>query len=125
MKKFYFFRNPRKFADIKPDPMKKLTLFSAILSIAMVATFLSCSKQTTVEPCDGKGTLNVENKLDSAISVTIVQTRLNKSVSKDYTYPFTLAGNQPYTLNIDGPQYHRDTTIMLLSCDNKLLLVIK
>jgi hypothetical protein len=86
---------------------------------------ISCSKETTQEPCDGKGTINIENKLDSTITVKIVQTHTTKSIPKDYTLPFTLVGNQPYTINIDGPQYNRDTTLMLLSCDNKLLIVIK
>ena len=46
-------------------------------------------------------------------------------IAKDYTLPFTLDGNQPYTLTIDGPDYHKDTTIMILFCDNKLFIVKK
>lgn len=105
--------------------MKKLLLLSSIFMATFIVLLISCAKEVPVEPCDGKGTLNVENKLDSLISVKIVQTNTTVEVPKDYTHPFVLIGNQPYTLNIDGPQYHKDTTIMLLSCDNKIMLVIK
>jgi hypothetical protein len=69
------------------------------------------------------GVLNIENKLDSAISVKIMETHDTKTISKDYTLPFSLAGDQPYTLTIDGPNYHIDTTMMILVCDNKLFIV--
>ena len=105
--------------------MKKIFVFSSILFATLFVIMLSCSKQTTVEPCDGKGVLNVENKLDSLITVKVVETHTTLGIPKDYTQPFKLTGNQPYTLNIDGPQYHKDTTLMLLSCDNKLLIIIK
>ncbi|MCX6280140.1 MAG: hypothetical protein NT004_18920 [Bacteroidetes bacterium] len=105
--------------------MKKFFTLSALCIVTLFIFAVACTKEKTIEPCNGKGTLNVENKLDSLITVKIVQTLLTKSIPKDYTLAFELTGNQPYTLNIDGPQYHKDTTIMILSCDNKLLIVIK
>jgi hypothetical protein len=105
--------------------MKKSLIVSCFVVCLIGGLFYSCSKETTQEPCDGIGIINVENKLDSTISVKIVQTRTTKDIKKDYTQPFQLTGNQPYTLSISGPQYSKDTTIMLLSCDNKLLIVIK
>lgn len=105
--------------------MKRFPFITVAVILLLTVIAISCTKEKAVEPCDGKGTINIENKLDSTITVKIVQTHTTKSIPKDYTLPFTLAGNQPYTINIDGPQYNRDTTIMLLSCDNKLLIVIK
>jgi hypothetical protein len=105
--------------------MKKILELSVLLMALFFVLIISCTKEKTVEPCNGKGTLNVENKLDSLITVKIVETHTTMSIPKDYTLPFILTGNQPYTINIDGPQYHKDTTMMLLSCDNKLLIVIK
>ena len=105
--------------------MKKVLIFPIALIALFTAFTFSCKEGDPQEPCNGKGTINVENKLDSTISVKIVQTRTTKEILKDYTVPFELTGNQPYTLSISGPQYSRDTTIMLLSCDNKLLIVVK
>lgn len=105
--------------------MKKFPFISVAVILLLTVIAISCTKEKVQEPCDGKGTINIENKLDSTITVKIVQTHTTKSIPKDYTLPFILAGNQPYTINIDGPQYNRDTTFMLLSCDNKLLIVIK
>ncbi len=105
--------------------MKKTTLAISILFLATFLFFSSCTQKKTADPCNGTGVLNVENKLDSAISVKIMETHDTKSIAKDYTMPFSLAGNQPYTLTIDGPQYHKDTTIMLLFCDNLMFIVAK
>ena len=105
--------------------MKKLCIALSILFATSVLIFSGCAKKTTESPCGGKGTISVENKLDSAISVKIVQTHNTMTVEKDYTLPFSLAGDQPYTLTIDGPQYHKDTTVMVLFCDNKLFIVTK
>ena len=111
------------FCIYQSDLMKN----SIIILISLLATILisGCSKNTTEDPCDGKGTINVENKLDSAISVKIVQTHSTVTLEKDYTRPFSLTGNQPYTLTIDGPNYHMDCTLMVLPCDNKLMVIIK
>ena len=105
--------------------MKKLVIALSILLVASFSILSGCVKKTSEDPCGGKGIINVENKLDSAISVKVVQTHNTMSVEKDYTLPFTLVGNQPYTLTIDGPQYHKDTTMMVLFCDNKLFVVKK
>ena len=105
--------------------MKKLIIALSVLFAASVIFLSGCSKKVTDDPCSGKGVLSVENKLDSAISVKVVQTHNTMTVEKDYTLPFLLAGNQPYTLTIDGPQYHKDTTFMVLFCDNKLFIVTK
>jgi hypothetical protein len=116
---------PCIFAHNNPNPMKKTTL--AISVILLAATFLisACTDTKTADPCNGLGVLNIENKLDSTISVKVMETHDTKSIAKDFTLPFSLAGNQPYTLTIDGPQYHKDTTLMLLFCDNLLFIVQK
>ena len=105
--------------------MKKtaLAIFAAFFLATL--TISSCKETPPADPCEGKGVLNIENKLDSALSVKILETHNTVSIAKDYTLPFTLDGNQPYTLTIDGPNYHKDTTIMILFCDNKLFIVKK
>jgi len=104
----------------------KRSLF-VIAFFLLISAFLnsSCKKKEAADPCDGYGILNVENKLDSTITVKVTQTHHTESINKDYTFPFSLPGNQPYTLTIDGPQYHKDTTFMVLYCDNKLFIVTK
>jgi hypothetical protein len=105
--------------------MKKRAL--AIFTVLFAATFIfsACKDTPPADPCEGKGVLSIENKLDSALSVKIMETHNTVTIAKDYTLPFSLTGNQPYTLAIDGPQYHKDTTIMILFCDNKLFIVKK
>jgi hypothetical protein len=102
--------------------MKKNIL---ILSLGAFVIIFSCSKAKEQKPCDGNGVLNVENKLDSAITVNIVEARTTVTLAKDYTKPFTLLGNNPYKIKIYGPNYQKDTTIMILPCDNKLYIVKK
>jgi hypothetical protein len=105
--------------------MKKSALVILLLFFATFLIISACTKEAAVDPCDGMGILNVENKLDSAITVKVTQTHTTMTIDKDFTLPFPLAGNQPYTLTIDGPQYHKDTTMMVLFCDNKLFIVTK
>ena len=105
--------------------MKKLAIALFILSVASFSIISGCAKKATENPCSGNGIINVENKLDSAISVRIVQTHNTLTIGKDYTLPFTLPGDQPYTFTIDGPNYHKDTVIMVLYCDNKLFIIQK
>ena len=112
---------PCTFADNKPCPMKKYVIALSLLLVASTIIISGCAKKAVEEPCNGKGTLNVENKLDSVVSVKVVQTHNTVAIEKDYTKPFSLTGNQPYTFTIDGPDYHIDTTLYIATCDNKLL----
>ena len=105
--------------------MKKSAIGLLILFTSAFLIFSGCAKKTTEDPCNGIGMLSVENKLDSAITVKIEETHNTMTIGKDYTLPYSLAGNHPYTLTIDGPQYHKDTTFMVLFCDNKLFIVKK
>ena len=106
-------------------PMKKNVLLFTFVLLSAFTVILSCSKTTTSTPCDGKGVLNIENKLDSAMTVNIVEAKLTVTLAKDYTRPFTLTGNNPYTVKIIGSNYQKDTTFMILPCDNKLYIVSK
>jgi hypothetical protein len=105
--------------------MKKSAVAISILFLATFLIISACTKTETVDPCNGTGVLNIENKLDSTLSVKILETHDSQSIGKDFTLPFTLTGNQPYTITIDGPQYHKDTTLMILFCDNQLFIVQK
>jgi len=105
--------------------MKKNVLLLTFVLLSAFMVILSCSKTTTSTPCDGKGVLNIENKLDSAMTVNIVEAKLTVTLAKDYTRPFTLTGNNPYTVKIIGSNYQKDTTFMILPCDNKLYIVSK
>jgi len=100
--------------------MKKIQILSILLTFLII--FTACSSKKTEEPCNGKGTLYLENKLDSSVSILIVQTHNSFSLDKDYMQIFNLTGNQPYELKVTGPQYYLDTTLMILPCDNNLLI---
>jgi len=102
--------------------MKKNIIPVILLLMAIIAIF-SCTKKTQEDPCGGKGILWLENKMDSAVSVTVVQIHNTVTVEKDYTQRFELAGNQPYQIKITGPKYYLDTTLMILTCDNNLFVI--
>lgn len=103
--------------------MKKNIITSVIIVLTIFITVAGCSKKTEDVPCGGKGILWLENKLDSAVSVTVVQIHNTVTVDKDYTQRFDLTGNQPYQIKITGPQYYLDTTLMIQNCDNNLFVV--
>lgn len=103
--------------------MKKTIIPVTFLLMAIFIAIASCSKQNPEDPCGGKGILWLENKMDSAVSVTVVQIHSTVTVDKDYTQRFDLAGNQPYQIKITGPKYYLDTTLMIQNCDNNLFVI--
>jgi hypothetical protein len=100
--------------------MQKIPILYILMAILI--GFAACNKKKTEEPCNGLGTLYLENKLDSAVSVMIIQTHRTIPLEKDYMQIFDLTGNQPYEIKVTGKDYYLDTTVMILPCDNKLLI---
>jgi hypothetical protein len=96
-------------------------LFLLILGIFILSSGCKKSKDTT--PCDSKGTLCIENKLDSSVVVSVKQTHDQFTILKDYMHCSELTGDQTYSINIATTGIDRDTTITILSCDKKLLII--
>jgi hypothetical protein len=104
--------------------MKKTFLFiSAILAIS-IFVLSACKSNSPADPCNNMGTLCIENKMDSTITVSIVQKHEQVPVEKDFIYCFDLEANQPYTVSVSGSGYKKpDTTLMILPCDNKTIII--
>ena len=103
--------------------MKK---YLPLLFLLILGTFIltsGCKKKKETLPCDSKGTLCIENKLDSTIVVSIKTTHDQFTILKDYMHCSELTGDQNYAINISATGFDRDTTITILSCDKKLLIV--
>jgi hypothetical protein len=103
--------------------MKK---YLPLLLLLILGTFIlnsGCKKKKDVLPCDSKGTLCIENKLDSTIVVTIKTTHDQFTILKDFMHCSELTGEQTYAINISATGIDRDTTLTILSCDKKLLIV--
>jgi hypothetical protein len=95
----------------------------AIFTIFMIALvmFFACGEKQTTDPCGRLVTLNVENKLGFTIFATVKETHDTATISRDYIFPFKLAGKQSYTLSINGPNYYKDS-VMSLSCNDTLFI---
>jgi hypothetical protein len=103
--------------------MKK---YIPLLFLLILGTFILCSgckKKTEAMPCDSKGTLCIENKLDSTIVVSITTTHDQFTILRDYMHCSELTGEQTYAINISAPGINRDTSLTILSCDKKLLII--
>ena len=97
-----------------------------LLFLLILGTFIlnsGCKKKKESTPCDSKGTLCIENKLDSTIVVTLKTTHDQFTILKDYMHCTELTGEQTYSINISATGIDRDTSISILSCDKKLLIV--
>lgn len=103
--------------------MKKPFPILLIVCILFSVAFLTCSKKSDDQPCDNKGILCIENKMDTTVTVFITPIRLQYDLLLDYIKCTQLEGNQPYTITISKPDYTWDTTLIVLPCDNKLLVV--
>jgi hypothetical protein len=104
--------------------MKKYFLFTSGIILVSIILFSSCNSNTPADPCNNIGTLCIENKMDSTVVVSIVQKHQQVPLEKDFMECFDLEANQPYTISISGSGYTKpDTTLMILPCDNKLIIV--
>jgi hypothetical protein len=104
--------------------MKKFIQFGAGFLLLCLSALCGCSSDEPSEPCNNTGQICVENKLDTNIVVSITQTHSQAPLSKDYMECFTLEANQAYTFSFSGNNINRpDTTIMVLPCDNKLIVI--
>ena len=103
--------------------MKK---YLPLLTLLVLGTFIltsGCNKKTETTPCDSKGILCIENKVDSTLVVSIKTTHDQFTILKDYMHCSTLTGEQTYSINISATNINRDTNITVLSCDKKLLII--
>ena len=96
-------------------------LFLLILGIFIVSS--GCKKTTESVPCGNKGTLCIENKLDSSVIVSVKPTHDQFTILKDYMHCSELTCNQTYTINVSATGINRDTTVTILACDKKLLII--
>jgi hypothetical protein len=103
--------------------MKNYLPFLFLLALGTFILTTGCKKKKEVTPCDSKGTLCIENKLDSTITVFLKSTHDQFQIAKDYMHCSELTGDQSYSINISATGIDRDTTITILSCDKKLLIV--
>jgi len=111
------------FAGVKDLLMKKPALFLSLLLFVFFLAMLSCSKKKDNPPCDNKGTLCIENKMDTTITVNIMPVREQFNLQMDYIRCVDLEGNNAYTVTISKPNYQWDTSFLILPCDNSLMVV--
>lgn len=89
-------------------------------------TFLllsSCGTKKDTPPCNNMGNLCIENKLDTEVTISMKPNHDQFKLKKDYMKCSQLEGNKPYTITITSSTQENDTTIMILPCDNKLLII--
>jgi hypothetical protein len=104
--------------------MKKYFLFASAVAFVFIILLSGCKSNPPVDPCSNTGQLCIENKMDSTLVVSIVQKHKQITLQKDFMECFDLEANQPYTVSISGSGYTKqDTTLMILPCDNKLIVV--
>lgn len=103
--------------------MKNPIVIIPVVLFVAFAVFSGCKKKNPVEPCNDTGRICITNKLDSIATVQIVQKNQVFDLEKDFMECLTLTGDNPYTFKISCNTVYFDTTIMLLSCDDKQLIL--
>lgn len=104
--------------------MKKYFLLTSGIILVLVILLSGCKSKSPEDPCSNTGKLCIENKMDSTVVVTLVEIHQQIPVQKDFMHCFDLEANKPYTVSISGSGYTKpDTTLMILPCDNKLIVV--
>ena len=103
--------------------MKNHILFLFLMLFSVIILSSGCKKKKEDIPCDGKGTLCIENKLDFKVVVSLKPSQSTFDLERDYMHCSELSGDQVYTINISATGINRDTSITILNCDKKLLII--
>lgn len=103
--------------------MKKNLLPILGFTFWIVLLVSACNPKTDSPPCNNLGNLCIENKLDTDITITLKPIHDQFRLKKDYMNCLQLEGNKPYTITVTTTSTEKDTTIMILPCDNKLFIV--
>lgn len=104
--------------------MKKYFLFTPGIILVLIILLSGCKSKSPEDPCSNTGKLSFVNKMDSTIVVSIVEKHEQVTIQKDFTEHFDLEANVTYTVSISGSGYKKpDSTLLLLPCDNKLIIV--
>lgn len=103
--------------------MKKSLLLVPGILVAVLLVFSACKKKTTEEPCDKTGRICFTNKLDSTATIQVVQMNHVFDLEKDFMECLVVTGDNPYNFKITSNTFYLDTTIMILSCDDKQIVL--
>jgi len=98
-------------------------LFLLALLTGFFILYSGCTPKKAVSPCDNKGSICIENKLDTTLSVSISQLHSTFDITKDYMKCLDVVGDQAYTLSISSLNFQMDTTLFVLPCDKHLLII--
>jgi hypothetical protein len=103
--------------------MKKnlLPVFGLVFWTILIIS--SCSPNEDSTPCDNKGNLCIENKLDTEVTITFKPVYDQFKLQRDYMKCLQLDANKAYTITVTTVSHENDTTLMILPCDNKLLIL--
>jgi hypothetical protein len=105
--------------------MKKILIILTFFSLSAIFILLGCKTKTTVQPCDNKGNICIENKLDTVMTVFITELHQTLTIQKDYMECVDLSGDAAYNITISSLNYHLDTTVYISICDKELLVIKK
>lgn len=103
--------------------MKSIRVILFVNILFFLFIFAGCSSKDDNPPCENKGTICIENKLDSTLTVNIQQIHYQFQIRKNYIECVELDGNQPYKFSYSAPGYVKDTTFMVIACDNKMFII--
>jgi hypothetical protein len=105
--------------------MKIKRMFLFVLSLIFLSIIFACKEKNVVKPCDGNGTLCINNKTDSSVIIEIVEAHNTFTLDKNSLQCVQLKGDQLYTINIDGYNFYKDTSLMVLTCDRKDFVILR
>lgn len=103
--------------------MKKIVIFLTFFLVSAFFIFWGCKSKNSAQPCDNKGNICIENKLDTTMTVFISQLHETLTVQKNFMQCVDLGGGNAYEFVISSLNYHLDTTILINICDRQLLII--
>ena len=104
--------------------MKRNVFFSIILLSGLSILFTTCKKKDEEKPpCNNKGTICFINKRIYPVDINIVRKPYIFTLQPNYNECVDLNADYSYEIKISGTDFTQDTTFLILSCENKLMII--
>jgi|GEM_PF-5800120 len=104
------------------DAKAYLNDYTGIFNLALA---VRCIQGEAKPPCDNKGSICFENRLDSTLNLTITEAQLQISLKKYYMDCRNLVAGKTYNIFYQSIELYGDTSIYLNPCDNLLIIFKK
>ncbi|MBM3404562.1 MAG: hypothetical protein FJY10_06695 [Bacteroidetes bacterium] len=103
--------------------MKKKLLFLPVILLLAIFVLIQCKKDDPEPECGNIGSICFQNKLDVPVTINMMQIPYIFTLQPDFMECIDLEADIAYNYRITAQGYQKDSTLLILPCDQTLILI--